>query len=287
MEKENIKAKLLPLHGKMPSRAVRLTRACVGLLVFSILAKEFFGFLVALYVLCFAGVTLAGVSKVARRAKCLLVVVAVLATAKLGFQVCFGVHIGPKVTARVDQLADKCATSSSAAILDALPEPLNGQIEFEGEGDYIMVSKATQTRNLAVRKNDDDDDAGDDKTPDADCRLARLTRTTEGFISVLDAEIKMAKSRGEDDRFAQSVFTATASTLPTGSQKEKCLRVAKLAEKGLWTVYALWVLVQVLQLVFTLFALKAAVAITGVARQSTKCLPFDGAAVTVASCTAA
>ena len=118
----------------------------------------------------------------------------------------------------------------------------------------------------------------------SDGRLARLTRTTEGFIEVLDTEIKMARSRGEDGRFAQALFTATASTLDEGSQAQKCARVAKWTEKALWTAYALWVIVELMHLAFAGLALKYAAAIGRAARQTTQYERFEGT-VTVASCT--
>jgi len=277
----------------VPSLAARLTRACVGLLICSMLGKSMLGFFTALYVLCMLN---AGgrdsVCKVAIRAKFFLTVVFVLASFHLGFEVCVGPAFGPDATKYVEQLASTCATSTYAAEINVQREKRNiGMgasivVDFDKEFEFdIAIAEGRENQDavpiVAPVEKDNDDDDDDEK----DLRLARVTHAAESFVSVLDTELKKARDRGEEDRLAQSLFTAASSQLCDFkySPTQKCYRVATIMENTMWTAYAVWMLIGMMNLVFAGLALKYAAAIGHTARQTTDYARFEGPVVVATS----
>jgi len=278
------------------SLAARLTRACVGLLICSMLGKSILGFLTAMYVLCMLN---AGgrdsVCKVALRAKFFLTVVFVLASFKLGFEVCVGPGFLPEATAYVEKLAGKCATSKYAADINVQRGKGSIVVDFDEElfdfdFDYAVAERRENQDAMHIattmplshpKVKDIDGDEDDEK----DLRLARVTEAAESFVSVLDKELKKARDRGEEDRLAQSLFTAAASQLCDYkySPTQKCYRVATIMEKAMWTAYAMWMLIGMMNLVFAGLALKYAAAIGRAARQTTDYARFEGPVVVATS----
>lgn len=125
-------AQAVPIGEFVAPHAAALLRASAALLVVSLLAHQILGVLAAGFIILFSGYTLADVTKTARRARPVLVVVLVFCVLTAVCQAHVGAKVMPRIHGRIISHVESCEAAPEEAIA-------RGPVQGEHKCPYVAV----------------------------------------------------------------------------------------------------------------------------------------------------